>query len=248
MKKMSMQDQMFFGDAPTELFEKCASGSPDDVRAAIANGCDVNARSERGNTPLIWASVMNKNHLVIDTLIESGADVNAANERGFTALMLAAKRNSSLDVKRSLIDAGADLQARNAWDDSVLTLAANPWFRRNVLEAVILFIDKGADVNARNSRNDSPLDEALFCPSPNLDVLIVLLAAGVNINEQDSEGKTSLMKAARYDTNPLIINLLLSAGADPRIRDHHGRTAIDEIGPRRALRNSNAFVRLQEAS
>ncbi len=79
-----------------------------DVKNAIANGADVNARNKYGSTPLMYASWDNQNPDVITTLINAGADVNARNKDGWTPLMYASRSNQNPDVITTLINAGAD--------------------------------------------------------------------------------------------------------------------------------------------
>ncbi|MGC8638706.1 MAG: ankyrin repeat domain-containing protein [Isosphaeraceae bacterium] len=78
------------------------------VKRLIAEGLDVNAFDELGNTPLHWAAM--KEHLEVAAfLIEAGADVNAHDEAqiGNTPLAEIAG-NCSLAMARLLVDAGAD--------------------------------------------------------------------------------------------------------------------------------------------
>ena len=69
------------------LFEAAKSGKVADIKAAIKNGADVNARDEDGSTALMYAVVLNTNPDVIKALIAAGADINAKDEEGRTALM-----------------------------------------------------------------------------------------------------------------------------------------------------------------
>ena len=71
-------------------------------------GADVNKADNRGETPLIKASVMN--HVqVVRLLIAAGADTDSVTHEhgGFSALHFAAAANH-VEVARLLLDAGAD--------------------------------------------------------------------------------------------------------------------------------------------
>lgn len=84
-----------------------------DLRAAIANGLDVNARDSYGITPLMRAADRGQERLV-EVLLDHGADVRPATRFGYTALMLAVFKGHASIVER-LFQAGATLP-----DDPVL--------------------------------------------------------------------------------------------------------------------------------
>ncbi len=82
----------------------------------IASGADVDARDERGWTPLMRAAAYNGDPDIIKTLLDAGADVNARDNLGFTPLMHAVPRfNSNSDMIIALLDAGADAKAKDIY-------------------------------------------------------------------------------------------------------------------------------------
>ena len=87
------------------LFYAAASGTVDDVKAAIQNGADVNAKNDKGNTALMMLLDSNSNpdRNVIKALIVAGVNVNAKNNEGETALMFAVS-NNHFDAAKLLID------------------------------------------------------------------------------------------------------------------------------------------------
>ena len=72
----------------------------------------VEARDERGSTPLMWASSRGYASIV-KTLLAAGADVNATDNYGFTALINACY-NGRLESARLLVAAKALVNARGA--------------------------------------------------------------------------------------------------------------------------------------
>lgn len=74
------------------------------------------------------------------------------------------------------------------------------------------------------------------------------LAAGIDLEARDSEGVTPLMAAAALNDNPEVVRLLLNAGADATMRDERGMRAIDHAQDNSALRNSDVYWLLNDAS
>jgi ankyrin repeat protein len=54
----------------------------------------------------------------------------------------------------------------------------------------------------------------------------LLINSGASVNEQDTQGKTALMFAAR-EGSPEIVQDLLRAGADAETSDKRGKNALD---------------------
>ena len=73
----------------------------------LTAGASVNAKDERGITPLMYAAWVGSLDAV-KLLLEQGADPNLANSSGSTALMLSA---TDLAKVRLLTDRGANLNA-----------------------------------------------------------------------------------------------------------------------------------------
>jgi hypothetical protein len=85
------------------------------VQKLIDYDADIDARDERGWTPLRWGSSGRyfKDGSIVRLLLERGADVNArADDDGFTPLHWASA-NGVLEVVRLLLEHGADVEAVN---------------------------------------------------------------------------------------------------------------------------------------
>jgi ankyrin repeat protein len=76
------------------------------IKILVAAGANVNARNQRGQTPLFGACF---NARAVKPLKAAGADLNAQDNQGYTALMTC----FISDFTRAMIAAGADLSIRN---------------------------------------------------------------------------------------------------------------------------------------
>ncbi len=72
------------------LFSIAVKGTPEQIKAVINAGADVNTHDTIGKTALMWAAGNNPNPQVITTLLKAGAKLNARDKNGGTALMVAA--------------------------------------------------------------------------------------------------------------------------------------------------------------
>ena len=70
----------------TAFFELVRKGTPQEVRAAISKGADVNTRDNDGWTPLMAAADYNPNPEVITMLLQAGANGKEKDRSGKTAL------------------------------------------------------------------------------------------------------------------------------------------------------------------
>ena len=72
---------------------------------------DVNAKDNKGWSPLHVAAAFNPSPAVLEVLLKAGADVNAKDKDGETPLHFAAALNPSTAVLEILLNAGADPRA-----------------------------------------------------------------------------------------------------------------------------------------
>jgi uncharacterized protein len=121
------------GNKNDSLVGSAKDGRLEDVRNLLKQGADVNARTGKGATALMWACFFGRMD-VVKLLLKNGADVNAKDARGWTALMTTAEQGHPA-VMKLLIAKGADVNARNADNRTALTYAEG---RKRDEEAAIL--------------------------------------------------------------------------------------------------------------
>jgi hypothetical protein len=115
-----------FSDDPVEVE---ATDKATEAKALINAGANVNAKDERGYTPLIWAAA--QGHIkVMKVLLDNGADINAQNELGETALIMAAHFGDT-KAAQLLIARGADKNIKDTEGYTALATAKD-WGHTNV--------------------------------------------------------------------------------------------------------------------
>jgi ankyrin repeat protein len=232
------------------------TGNVETVKSLLAHGADVNAKEDpRGQTALMWA-VAEKHPEVARMLIDHGADVHARSMGGFTPLLFAARQGDMESARMLLeaganvneaapeegsalvvaihsghealalflLEKGADPNAADAYGVTALHYAvlkglarvsgvrpisgADYVYRPNMPELVKALLAHGANPNARVAK---------FPPMPNTRQfkLIDLTPVGAT---------PFLLAAASYD--PVIMRLLVTAGADPSLTDQAKNTPL----------------------
>ncbi|MBR5705466.1 MAG: ankyrin repeat domain-containing protein [Deltaproteobacteria bacterium] len=145
------------GALPAEDFLKvCAKGTVQEVRQALAEGADVNARNDDGYTALMVAVYRNADPEVASALIAAGAVINARDAEGITPLIAAAMRNPNPEVIAALLAAEAQKNAvdGNGWSALMWAASSNP-----NPEVVSALLASGADAALRNNAGH----DALWC-------------------------------------------------------------------------------------
>jgi len=184
------------------------------LRAAVAEGADVNAPNNEGRVPLYRALVLQRQPLV-EALLELGADANAKDHRGDPLLIIAMSVGSA-DGALALIRAGADANARDTIGKSALYYAIN----MQQPDIVAALIKAGVDVNAPSDPTDAgdptqPLFLAI--KSGQLGIAQQVIAAGADVNARDAKGSVPLHRAVLARPDDVLLGLvaaLLDAGAD----------------------------------
>ncbi|MFH1958466.1 MAG: ankyrin repeat domain-containing protein [bacterium] len=201
----------------TPLLQAVYDNSPDEAKAEILRGADVNKKGKMGRPPLLWA-IDNNNPDLVKLLATYGADVNAKSAAGDTALGYAASKNY-LEIAEFLINRSADVNARNPKGITPLMYAVE----NNSFELAKLLIRNGANINARDSAGRTVLlrvvSKKLFFTAK------LLIENGADVNARDQSGLTPLMYTAENNSFELA-KLLLEKGADVNLKDMYGNTAL----------------------
>jgi ankyrin repeat protein len=212
----------------------CAN-DPEKVRLLVGKSANVKAKSNRGSTALSIAAADDGASEVVRLLLERGADASVSDEYHSTPLIAAALAND-LSTVRLLLQAGAEVNAKDIAGTTPLMNAA----AEGNAEMVRMLLARGAEVNAVSAKGpganvkNGPIALGYFTPLlaaaayGGLDTITVLLEHGAKVNAQDVRGMTPLMLSIATDhPDARVVKLLVTKGADPKIKDGNGETGID---------------------
>jgi len=210
------------------------------LEALIAKKAAVNVTNELGSTPLSEAVRLEDSRMV-KMLLDAGSGPEGANPDGQSALMLAIK-NGNVELVQMLVNAGANVNVvEKAQNQTPLMWAASS--NQNAEEMVKILLAKGAKVNARAKSVDWPSQmtsepRAQYHTYGGLTPLLyasrngcyycveALVNGGADVNLPNNlEGMTPLMLALDNSHNDAA-KFLLDHGANPKVWDVYGRTAL----------------------
>lgn len=139
--------------------------------------------------------------------------------------------SKSVGMTQLLLESGANVGAKDEWERTPLFYARTP-------EMVQLLVRHGADVNATARHDETPLNR-LMIGSLYREVAEALLEAGAELNPENAMPPLHL---ACFHGNLFMVKKLLSKGANPHLKSHAGKTALDYA----RLSESAEIIRLLE--
>lgn len=161
-------------------------------------------------------AVIDINEAKVRLLVKEGADVNALDKNGKTALHLASPIGRYSLVK-FLIEAGADIHIKDKDHKTALVYA----IEKNHIKVIIYLSDKA------NEPIVKPKEENLFSAAKNGKMEEVAFYLSMqDVNAANEDGKTALhiaSEAGEFETAAFLLN----RGADTKLLDHDGRSALN---------------------
>lgn len=205
-------------------------------------GADVNLAAEDGSTPLIEATKWGQVEMV-QFLLAHGARADSHDGRAYTAMTWA--RTKAQTPKPENPDDPAVLIAKLAWEKKAeyteivgLLEAAGggptprPRAQAQTAAAPMVVVAPG-DISADEARAQlermsiAVIERSLFAAAEDgpVQVVALLLAAGVDPNAQDEKGQTPLLLAANVGPEAAA-HVLLAYGADATFTTTHGGSPV----------------------
>ena len=250
------------------LFDAIEAGKAEQVETFLADGIDVHARDDYGNTPLHKIARYSGGHWdgskartvtfeealeVAKVLLGTGADIHTKNKHGGTPLhTLCDNSRPNPKIGKLFLAAGADIHAKDNVGQTPLHYIV---VYRSSESAKILkiLLDAGANMNVKNNYGYTPLHEASGAVHKIAGTIVsalesvkVLLAAGADVHTKDSHGRTPLHHAASQGL-PDVVHVLLAAGTDINAKDNDGQTPLG-ANVSRARNPNNVHRGLTEAA
>lgn len=150
-------------------------------------------------------------------LLQRGFDPNSPNPKGQPALILAMQKGSDKSVDVLVNWPTTKLSIQNLQGETPLMLAAI----NNQMALAAQLIAQGADVNKPGW---SPLHYA--ASKGHIGMMRMLIENHAYLDAESPNGTTPLMMAAHYGGS-MATKLLLEEGADPRLTNQLGLSALD---------------------
>ncbi|KAJ5077646.1 ankyrin repeat-containing protein [Anaeramoeba ignava] len=174
-----------------------------------------------GNTALHWA-IRNSNPEIFHLLISKEIFINSQNFFKETPLHFACKFDNATFVYH-LLKKSASLEI----EDSSFLLPIHIAAKSNSVLSLKLILEHSPNMKnlPQKKTNRTPLHWAAL--SSKIDAAIALIEAGALIDMQDSNGSTPLHLAAK--TGSPMVDLLMMAGADPKITNQNDKTPRDIV-------------------
>ncbi|KAM9385858.1 CARD- and ANK-domain containing inflammasome adapter protein [Pholidichthys leucotaenia] len=200
------------------LFSAVKQNHDGAVSALIDSGADVNICDNKGFTPLLLSAELGHTE-VLRVLVAKQARLEDTLSDKSSALHLAV-HNGAVPIVQTLLEKGLDPNITGAKAQTPLHTAAH----HNRPDIIDLLIKSGAQVNAIDVDGLTPLHIASHQGHP--DSLIQLIQAKADQGVRDRLGRTPLHWAASSHGQSCVVDLLLSAKANPNTTDNKKITAL----------------------
>jgi len=193
-----------------DVWTGAQTGNIEAVKQHLADGVDVNSKSDIGRTPLDVAIAF-KQPLITDLLRKHGGKTRDE-LKAAESIVVAVELGNIEAVKQHLND-GTEVNAKGGTGRTPLHWAAIEGHK----EIAELLIAEGADVNAKTNDGKTPLDEAINPFYNKTEIANLLHKHG---------GKHGTIHSAAGGGDIEAVKKFLATGADVNVKDKRGFTPL----------------------
>ena len=195
----------YYGALDYNLMIAASKGYDSEITRLMLKGADIEAKTNDGATPLVFA--ISNNHLsTVNTLISYNCDVNIITSAYETPLMIAVK-NKNVEIAELLLRAGADIDfADNRGVTSLNYASIYGYF---YVTDLLLYYKASIDKKARDG--STPLMSAIWAQYA--DIADLLIQNEANMEARDNFGFTPFHIASQ-NGDTVIMNMLIKYGVD----------------------------------
>ncbi len=193
-----------------------ADGVQKVIQAGPASLLKSNLPSSR--IPPLHLAIQNRKVAATKMLLDLGSPIVSTDRRKRSALHLAISSRNP-EIIKAVVEKAENVDLR---DRNQATPLMHAVMYSSTLEIIELLLAKGADVEAKNSNQQRPLH--LACHYGRTEIARRLLESGANVAVVDRRGMTPFLAAC--SKNVELVDLLLSKGADPLVRNSEGESAL----------------------
>ena len=192
----------------------------------ITKGLDVNQKDTDGNTPFLNAA--NSNSLeMVKNLANEVTDFNLKNNKGQSALTRAVNRNST-EVVAYLIENGSNVNVKDTEGNTLayyLMDTYRPNNSKTFEDKLKLLSANGLDMSQIQGKGNTLYHIAI--EKNNLELVKRMSTFNIDVNAKNNDGLTPLHIAAMKAKDSVILDYLLSIGADKTVKTDFEESVYD---------------------
>jgi ankyrin repeat protein len=198
----------------------------------IKRGCNLNLATYANEMTALHVACLQGHLDFVKILLYSGRFINLEKQtlfRRFTPLLFACKYGQR-EIVAQLVVAGCNINASSSGGNNCLIWAVQSGYH-NIVNLLIKF---GANPNFRNPLNGyTPLMVAVT--HGKLECVKALIKGECSLEEETEDGSTALYLAS-WKTNALIVEYLLTSGANSNVKTNNGHTCLHAATENRCRR------------
>ena len=195
----------FTGALEVNLMIAASKGYASEIDRLIGEGADINAESDEGATPLIFA-VSNNRLAAVEALLKYNPRLNEVAPGNDLPLFIAVK-NRNFEITEALLRGGAEADRQDRHEATPLHYSSVYGY----LEIVDLLLYYDANIDIKSEDGSTPLLASIW--AGNADVSDLLIQNGANMEARDNKGFTPFLMAS-FTGDTLMMDLLYKNRVD----------------------------------